>query len=457
MGRKKRKLNYTDFQAQGIGFPDYPSYSHSDVWRSVRNSYESRHPAICFICGDRDGMNLHHLRYTHLGHEPDDDLVWLCRHHHEMTHKMQRLMRWPFEEAHLCLKRYLADIKPNPVFLSKKRRARRKARLNPVRPRPVVAVADVPPEPAKLMPRRPLTPLRPTVSLTLRDVREQRPARKKGRSFKSKKSLADKKERKAGRAGTNSSFFERKQTSMSAMISPEQKILTERYERILGQWADAVQHGDVAEQIRFGKEKDNIWRVLAQIHVSEHRTVGEPITADDLIGDHDFGAPAEACTPAKREPAYPKNKPGTRNGCIYAQQLTYPTVCDAVESIVEEQGGFNMTQVVGRVVSAIPELAEQFFGLRGAEGKKFRRLVRKNIGNVVKKRVASNSITGDREYEIHGQRISATQRYFVRGDDGIYRPASGVNWRAHIAEIRKGGYNYLLIKFPPQSPGNATI
>jgi hypothetical protein len=55
MGRKKRKLNYTDFQAQGIGFRDYPSYSHSDVWRSVRNSYESRHPALCFICGDRDG------------------------------------------------------------------------------------------------------------------------------------------------------------------------------------------------------------------------------------------------------------------------------------------------------------------------------------------------------------------------------------------------------------------
>jgi hypothetical protein len=47
-------------------------------------------------------MNLHHITYARAGNgkEPDSDLVWLCRHHHEQVHEIEKAGT-PLSAAHV--------------------------------------------------------------------------------------------------------------------------------------------------------------------------------------------------------------------------------------------------------------------------------------------------------------------------------------------------------------------
>lgn len=59
-------------------------YLFSGWWRSLSHAYKAKHPN-CEDCG-APADDVHHLRYTNLGAEPDEDLIALCRKCHHRRH-----------------------------------------------------------------------------------------------------------------------------------------------------------------------------------------------------------------------------------------------------------------------------------------------------------------------------------------------------------------------------------
>lgn len=58
----------------------YKAYLQSPEWRATRERVLARAGLRCERCQSYgDGLDVHHLRYTSLGHEPDEDLEVLCR------------------------------------------------------------------------------------------------------------------------------------------------------------------------------------------------------------------------------------------------------------------------------------------------------------------------------------------------------------------------------------------
>lgn len=63
------------------------SKGQSAAWRKRRAAYIAEHGLACRGCGkDKAKNHLHHLEYTVLGQEPDDDLIPLCGRCHKALH-----------------------------------------------------------------------------------------------------------------------------------------------------------------------------------------------------------------------------------------------------------------------------------------------------------------------------------------------------------------------------------
>lgn len=62
-------------------------YLHSKHWRKTRNRALARSNFMCSNCRATHGLQVHHLTYTHLGHELDSDLKVLCSKCHKQVHK----------------------------------------------------------------------------------------------------------------------------------------------------------------------------------------------------------------------------------------------------------------------------------------------------------------------------------------------------------------------------------
>jgi 5-methylcytosine-specific restriction endonuclease McrA len=69
----------------------YSEYMKSDRWRRVRERRIFKDRGMCFVCGSRHNLEVHHVSYRNLGRERMRDLITLCREHHRMFHKVQRL------------------------------------------------------------------------------------------------------------------------------------------------------------------------------------------------------------------------------------------------------------------------------------------------------------------------------------------------------------------------------
>lgn len=63
--------------------PDYNQYIQSKNWKKVRRKQPNK---SCDVCGTTKELELHHLTYKRLGHERQDDLIWLCHDHHQGLH-----------------------------------------------------------------------------------------------------------------------------------------------------------------------------------------------------------------------------------------------------------------------------------------------------------------------------------------------------------------------------------
>lgn len=80
---RQRKLS-------AYGYRSYTDYLRSAHWRATRTRYWiSDQPKDC-ICGERDGLELHHMTYERVCEEELSDLTLLCSNCHAMIHVLER-------------------------------------------------------------------------------------------------------------------------------------------------------------------------------------------------------------------------------------------------------------------------------------------------------------------------------------------------------------------------------
>ncbi len=66
---------------------EYVRYLETPHWQEFRDKYRaSEHLQECFVCGSTE-FELHHHNYVRLGNEALEDVVPLCREHHQAVHK----------------------------------------------------------------------------------------------------------------------------------------------------------------------------------------------------------------------------------------------------------------------------------------------------------------------------------------------------------------------------------
>ena len=69
-----------------FGDYNYQDYLASDLWNSRKAEAIRLAKYKCQDCGNIGTLQVHHLRYTNLGHEPDEDLTVLCKNCHKKRH-----------------------------------------------------------------------------------------------------------------------------------------------------------------------------------------------------------------------------------------------------------------------------------------------------------------------------------------------------------------------------------
>jgi len=72
---------------------NYHLYIQSPAWTAKANQARESAGYRCQLCSrqydvpEPKGLEVHHLRYLHLGSEPPEDLVVLCNRCHELIHR----------------------------------------------------------------------------------------------------------------------------------------------------------------------------------------------------------------------------------------------------------------------------------------------------------------------------------------------------------------------------------
>jgi hypothetical protein len=71
-----------------ISAQEYGQYLIGIVWRKRRAEFLDRY-RWCEECYIKPADQIHHLTYLHIGNEPDEDLVAVCRPCHEKLHNLR--------------------------------------------------------------------------------------------------------------------------------------------------------------------------------------------------------------------------------------------------------------------------------------------------------------------------------------------------------------------------------
>jgi hypothetical protein len=61
-------------------------YIHSPQWRQRAAALKAAANWRCQKCGSPKDIQVHHLRYDHLGNEQPGDCIVLCKIHHQEAH-----------------------------------------------------------------------------------------------------------------------------------------------------------------------------------------------------------------------------------------------------------------------------------------------------------------------------------------------------------------------------------
>ena len=68
-----------------LGYASYQDYLQSPHWRSVKVRLLIKKP-LCCVCENNRADTLHHLTYTRIGTENDNDILLLCQNCHNIIH-----------------------------------------------------------------------------------------------------------------------------------------------------------------------------------------------------------------------------------------------------------------------------------------------------------------------------------------------------------------------------------
>lgn len=68
----------------------YLEYLQTDHWKQTRQAALERAGHRCQLCATTEHLQVHHNSYANLGNEKPEDLVVLCRKHHELFHDAQK-------------------------------------------------------------------------------------------------------------------------------------------------------------------------------------------------------------------------------------------------------------------------------------------------------------------------------------------------------------------------------
>ena len=79
-------LHFTTRQETSFSLEDKREYLRSDKWKEKRIPILERDNYSCRVCGTKDRIEVHHISYKYLGDEPIEDLICLCRTHHQEVH-----------------------------------------------------------------------------------------------------------------------------------------------------------------------------------------------------------------------------------------------------------------------------------------------------------------------------------------------------------------------------------
>jgi hypothetical protein len=76
-----------------IPLMSYRQYIGSAYWKKRKNDYFGKYGKKCAVCGQKNGVTLHHKKYDNKlnGKEPDDFFVALCGKHHGEFHQNHKL------------------------------------------------------------------------------------------------------------------------------------------------------------------------------------------------------------------------------------------------------------------------------------------------------------------------------------------------------------------------------
>jgi hypothetical protein len=71
------------------GYENYGTYLRSAHWRKLRAAYQASDLPQGCICGEGEGVQLHHITYERVGDERLSDLVPLCPSCHSLVHVLE--------------------------------------------------------------------------------------------------------------------------------------------------------------------------------------------------------------------------------------------------------------------------------------------------------------------------------------------------------------------------------
>jgi hypothetical protein len=74
------------------GNPEYLRYTNSPEWEWKKREYWKKYGRSCRAknCTSQENLEIHHHTYCRLGDEKLEDLVALCKIHHQRVHEVYR-------------------------------------------------------------------------------------------------------------------------------------------------------------------------------------------------------------------------------------------------------------------------------------------------------------------------------------------------------------------------------
>jgi hypothetical protein len=95
----KQKIAFCQ-KLNDLGFVSYSEYLKSHHWKSFKGKVrKSTKRKACAICKTSGGLQLHHVNYDNLGREKIEDVIYLCREHHILTHEEAKKNKYGLGES----------------------------------------------------------------------------------------------------------------------------------------------------------------------------------------------------------------------------------------------------------------------------------------------------------------------------------------------------------------------